>query len=341
MEPPTDEALRVAWRALEDVGENHTSEGWRTIPVERTVGCRILAGRRFRSGEEAVLFGFPSATAAADSSSLPHGQGFRIEIVRERIPGETLAWIALVRQPAGSLTMFGRMASDIIAVLRGASAGDVQVFGLFTGRIRAWQAFMESGRDDMLSPEAEIGLAGELMFLQQVLAAGVAARAAIDGWRGPIDGLHDFVLGTGAVEVKATTASGQFPAGIASLDQLDDSLVRPLFLGAVRLALGTSGRTLPEMVAEVDACLSDDPVARARFSDLVLQAGVLDSVRDRYARRFAIASTTLLKVTDAFPRLTRGNVARAVQRARYDLDLDLVDVPGTGLDEALRELQVI
>ena len=68
-------------------GENHTSEGWRTIPVERTAGCRILAGRRFRSGDEAVLFGFPSTAVAADSSSLPRARGFQIEIVREQIPG--------------------------------------------------------------------------------------------------------------------------------------------------------------------------------------------------------------------------------------------------------------
>ena len=339
--PPTNEALAVAWRALEDVGENHTSEGWRTIPVEQTVGCRILAGRRFRSGDEAVLFGFPSAAVAADGGSLPRARGFHIEIVKEKIPGETLAWIALVRQPAGNLTMFGRMASDIIAVLRGASAGDLRLFGLFTGRIRAWQAFMESGRDDMLVPEAEIGLVGELMFLQRALEASVAAHVAIDGWRGPLDGLHDFVLGAGAVEVKATTASGEFPAVIASLDQLDDSLVRPLFLAGVRLDMGTSGRTLPEIVAEVDACLSDDPVARARFSDLVLQAGVLDSIRDRYVRRFAARRTMLFRVTDGFPRLTRRNVMRAVRKARYDLDLDLVHVPETELGEALRELQVI
>ena len=237
--------------------------------------------------------------------------------------------------------MFGRMASDIVTVLRGASAGDARLFDLFTGRIRAWQAFMESGRDDMLGPAAEVGLVGELMFLRQALEAGVRIRVAIDGWRGPLDGMHDFVLGAGALEVKATTASGEFPAVIGSLDQLDDSLVRPLFLAGVRLALGASGRTLPEIVAEVDACLFDDAVARARFSDLVLQAGVLDSIRDRYVRRFTEVRTMLFRVTDAFPRLTRRNVARAVREARYDLDLDLAHVPETRLDEALRELQVI
>ena len=340
MAPPTDEALDVAWRALSEAGEEHPTEGWRTIPVERTAQCRILAGRRFRSGDEAVLFGFPLAAVAA-TASLPRARGFRVEIVRDEIPGDALAWVALVREPPGSLTMFARMASDIIALLRGASADEVPLFRLFTGRIRAWQAFMESGRDDVLSPAAEVGLVGELRFLRQILEAGVEASVAIDGWRGPIDGLHDFVLGTGAVEVKTSTTSGEFPATIASLDQLDDSLVRPLFLAGVRLALRGSGRTLPDIVAEVHDCMSTDPVARARFSDLVLRAGVLDGVRDRYVRRFATVRTILFRVTDTFPRLTRRNVAQAVRQVRYDLDLDLVQVPEASLDSVLRALQVI
>ena len=340
MAPPTDEALDVAWRALREAGEEHPTEGWRTIPVERTAQCRILAGRRFRSGDEAVLFGFPLAAVAA-TASLPRARGFRVEIVRDEIPGDALAWVALVREPPGSLTMFAKMASDIIALLRGASADEVPLFRLFTGRIRAWQAFMESGREDVLSPAAEVGLVGELRFLRQILEAGVEASVAIDGWRGPIDGLHDFVLGTGAVEVKTSTMSGEFPATIASLDQLDDSLVRPLFLTGVRLALRASGRTLPDIVAEVHDCMSTDPVARARFSDLVLRAGVLDGVRDRYVRRFATVRTILFRVTDTFPRLTRRNVAQAVRQVRYDLDLDLVQVPETSLDSVLRALQVI
>lgn len=339
MAPPTDEALDVAWRALAEAGEDQPTEGWRTIPVERTAQCRILAGRRFPGGDEAVLFGFRSAAVAA-TASLPQARGFRVEIVRDGIPRDALAWIALVREPAGSLTMFARMASDIIALLREASADDMPLFRLFTGRIRAWQAFMESGRDDVLSPAAEVGLVGELRFLQQILEAGVEASVAVDGWRGPIDGLHDFVLGTGAVEVKTSTTSGEFPATIASLDQLDDSLVRPLFLAGVRLTLRASGRTLPEVVADVDDCMAADPVARARFSDLVLRAGVLDGVRDRYVRRFATVRTMLFRVTDPFPRLTRRNVAQAVRRVRYDLDLDLVQAPETDLDGVLRELQV-
>ena len=341
MAPPTDEALEIAWRALGELADDRAREGWRTIPIEHPPRCRILAGRRFRSGEEAVLIGFPPSALVVKGRSLPRARGFHIETITDRMPGDTYAWIALVREPTGDLTMFARMASDIVALLRGAPADDVRLFDLFTGRILAWQAFMESGRDDVLAPAAEVGLVGELCFLQQIIAAGVVPTVAVDGWRGPLDGLHDFVLGSGAVEVKASTASGEFPAMVASLAQLDDLLVRPLFLVGIRLSPGAAGRTLPETITDVGSSLSDAPIARARFADLVLQAGVLDSLRDRYVRRFSPVCTMLFPVTDGFPRLTRRNVPRPVRAVRYELNLDIVNVPEISLDHALRELDVI
>ena len=149
------------------------------------------------------------------------------------------------------------------------------------------------------------------------------------------------MLGSGAVEVKASTASGEFPAMVGSLAQLDESLVRPLFLVGIRLSPSASGRTLPETISDIGASLSDAPIARARFADLVLQAGVLDSLRDRYVRRFSPVCTMLFPVTDGFPRLTRRTVPMAVRAVRYELDLDIVNVPETSLKQALRELHAI
>ena len=340
MAPPSEEGLQVAWRALADGANDRDAEGWRTIPVGRAGPCRILVGRRFRGGEEAVLIGFPRTTVVPDGGTLPRGRGFHVEVVRERIPGATRTWVALVRHHAGSMTMFTRMAEDTIDLLRDTADTDVPI-RLFTGRIRAWQAFMEPGRDDVLGPSAEIGLVGELRFLQELLNFGVAPPVAVDGWRGPLDELHDFVLGAGAIEVKATTASGEFPANVGSLDQLDDSLVSPLFLAAVRLVLSSSGQTLPQIVAAVADRLAGDVAVRARFHDLVLHAGVLDAAQHRYVRQFAPAGTVIFRVGGEFPRLMRRNVARPVRSVRYELDLDAVRLPGVELGGVLRDLLVV
>ena len=48
-----------------------------------------------------------------------------------------------------------------------------------------------------------------------------------------------------------------------------------------------------------------------------------------------------MQVSDAFPRLTRANVAIEIRRARYEIDLDLVSVGDVGIEHALRQLEVI
>ena len=98
-------------------------------------------------------------------------------------------------------------------------------------RVRAWQVFMDRSGDGALSPEAEVGLFGELVVLGEVIRQGVPPIVACESWEGPGGGLHDFRWSTGAIEVKATAAVGSFPARIGSLAQLDDSEIQPLFLG--------------------------------------------------------------------------------------------------------------
>lgn len=335
---PTERALHAAWRALAG-GEK--AEGWRTIPIGSAGSCHVLAGRHFQGGEEAVLIGCPQVASVPDDIRLPRGRGFRVELVKDRMSVDMPTWIAIVRQPAGSETMFTRMVEDVIALLRGTENRTRSLLQLFTGRIRAWQAFMEEDRKEVLTSRAEIGLVGELVVLQHVLDAGVVESAAVEGWRGPLDGLHDFAFGTGAMEVKASVTSAGFPAVVGSLGQLDDAFVKPLYLVGIRLSLGESGRTLPEIITVVRNRVSGDDAAQAEFDDRVLRAGFLASSSRYYQRRFGHVQTSVFRVGEDFPRLTPNRVDRAIRGARYELDLDLVDVPKIAIDRALAELQVI
>jgi hypothetical protein len=339
MAPLSDsDRLRAAWRALAGDGE---SEGWRTIPIELDAPCRLLAGRHFPGNEEAVLIGFRSIRIPPDSH-LPHARGFRVTRIGREVLGGTHVWLSLWREPTGSIELFAMMAGDVVAMLEACStSGEGGLFQRFLGRIGAWQDFMERGRDGLLGPEAEVGLYGELVVIKALLGAGIPATPAMNAWQGPLDGLQDFIVGTGAIEVKTTVAVNSFPATIVSLEQLDESLKQPLFLAAVRLSLGNSGKPLPEFIAELRDLLRDEPTALGVFENRLVQAGFLDALADRYTRRFALAGTTILPVDGKFPRLTRCNVDAVIRRARYELDLDLVSVAGIELSRALEQLGAI
>lgn len=330
------EALLQAWRAL---AGGSGGEGWRTIPLELGSPCRVLAGRRLPGDEEAVLVGFESVRLPSDAE-LPRGQGFRVATVAAGGLGGTHVWLALSRRSAGSPELFAMMAADILDLLGGVSGGGSgRLLRVFLNRIRAWQDFMERGHERVLGPEAEVGLAGELVVLGALVDAGLPPGSALDAWQGPRNGLHDFVIGAGAIEVKATVSTAGFPARIGSLEQLDDSIRQPLFVGAVRLAVDPAGSTLVDLVAGVRVLFAGDADQLSELDGLLIRAGFLDEMAGRYVRRFALSNIALLPVTGGFPRLTRMNVGAGIRAARYEIDLDQAGVADFGLAGALERLR--
>lgn len=328
------EEFAMAWQALSG---NGGGEGWRCISVSPAGLCPIMAARRFPGNEEAMLVGFSSAKAPL-TETLPEGVGF--EVAREDPHGDGKTWIALTRKDSGGEEMFAEMVCDIAGMMDAvAGAGEDAVLRAMLSRIRAWQEFMRRTPRG-LSPEAEVGLAGELVFLNLLLDAGMNASSAVESWLGPTGGIQDFEIGGGSVEVKATLSGNGFLAKIGSLEQLDDSLRSPLFLAGVRFVLGGAGSTLGDMARTLSEKLAATPGAAADFADRLVAAGFPSLYHGRYTRRFSQDSVRILAVGGDFPRFVPGNVADAVRRVKYELDLDRLPGEGIPVGEVIERLGV-
>lgn len=325
------EEFAMAWQALSG---NGGGEGWRCISVSPAGPCPIMAARRFPGNEEAMLAGFK----APPKESLPEGVGF--EVAREDPHGDGKTWIALTRKDSGGEEMFAEMVCDVAGTMDAVTgAGEEAVLRTMLSRVRAWQEFMRRTPRG-LSPEAEVGLAGELAFLNLLLSAGMSATSAVESWLGPTGGIQDFEIGSGSVEVKATLSCNGFPAKIGSLEQLDDSFRSPLFLAGVRFVQGGAGSTLGEMARALSENLAASPGAAADFVDRLVAAGFPPAHYGRYTRRFSVDSVRILEVSGDFPRFVPGNVADAIRRVKYELDLDRLPKEGVPVGEVIERLGV-
>ena len=327
----------MAWSSLTGAD---TEPGWQAISLPSSGPLQVRAGRRSPDNTEAVLVGFPTARLAA-ADKLPEGQGFAVE--RADPEGSGKLWLALTRKFAGSAELFAAMACDIIGALDdavAASADEAKLLRVLTGRVGAWQEFMRKGTQ-VLSPEAEIGLIGELTLLRTIINAGVPSALAIESWVGPLDGIQDFELGTGALEVKTTLSAAGFPAKIGSLEQLDDSVRQPLFLAGARLRQTASGQNLPGIVEAMRLTFKGDAESERLLTERLLAAGYIDAHADRYPRRFEPAGTRVVEVTNDFPRLTTGNVPAGIMRTMYEIDLDKAPGENVGAEGALKKMGAI
>lgn len=330
MARPIDE-FTLAWNALAGSG---AKTGWRSIAVAPAGACHLMAARHFPGNEEALLAGFPD-TKLATAERLPEGRGF--EVCRADPHGDGRTWIAVTRKEEGNRELFAAMVCDIAGALDAeAGAGEEKQLRSLLARIRSWQEFMRRGMH-VLAPEAEIGLIGELVFLDLLIRSGIAPAQAIDSWLGPLDAPQDFALGTGAIEVKASQSTTGFPARIGSLEQLDDALLKPLFLAAIRLARSESGRNLPEFAEALQPCMLEAGVGHI-LADRLLAAGYHVTHADRYPKRFALQGVRIFSVDGDFPRLVPGRVPDGITRAAYDIDLDRVGAAAVGVEDALHQL---
>jgi hypothetical protein len=329
--------IQLAWKSIQT---SQGTSGWNTVAVLPRHPGRFRAGRNFPDQCEALLAGFRTSVISR-SEKLPEGLGFHVTRLNSEQDG--LVWLALTRSPNGNLELFSAMVSDVLnAILAtGKGSGDHSLeLRAFLGRIRAWQEFMRKGNLP-LSAENEVGLVGELTVLEKMLEVGMVPEAAIRAWSGPFDGLRDFELGFGAIEVKTTVATAGLVAKIGSLEQLDDTNCKPIFLGAVKYALTESGQTLPEKISAIRIRLESDPIRLSEFNDRVLAAGYLPAHSHQYHRRFSLRDIAILEIGENFPRLMYGNVTPGVISARYEINLEPLLSQDVGLTTALKKLEMI
>ena len=330
-----NEEFELAWSSLVHPADD---EGWRAILVTTAGACQLAAGRRKPGNEEAMLAKF-SGASVPPAEKLPEGEGFSVE--RVDLMGDGAVWVALSRKPSGGIDLFSAMVGNVVEALENEPAADAQrLLRVFLGRVRAWQEFMRKGAQP-LGPEAEVGLVGELLALSAIIDAGLPAVMACEAWLGPMDGLRDFEIGTGGIEVKAALGAVGFPAKIGSLEQLDDTARQPLFVAGVRLRQVADGASLPEHVETLRDIARGDAEAERLLSERLVAAGYFDAHADKYSRRFAVSGMRILEVVEGFPRLTPGRVPSGVSRASYEIDLDKVPGASLSIEESLRKLGAI
>lgn len=188
-----------------------------------------------------------------------------------------------------------------------------------TETLKQWRNVLAArGR---MSPEAEIGLVGELLILEALCAATDAS--ALLAWRGALHEEHDFGLRELDLEVK-TTSTERRQHWITSLTQLQPTQSRSLGLVSLQITRGgKAGRTLPEIVDGLG-----QTVDTATFEAKLAKVGWDPSASDLFPDRWLLRSQpAFFMIGGAFPALTRGLLTSAnpaltaITEVRYRIDL--------------------
>ena len=327
--------LLLAWKALS--GPSAT-DGWRMINIDAEISCKARAARHFPGNQEVLLLGFNNIKKLSNHS-FPKGKGFSLDYADLGANSEGLTWISLTRELIGSLDLFSKMSEDILSVLEKIKSSAQQtIFTIIIARINAWQDFMKRNKEGVLSYEEEVGLFGELLILRELTKYNILPSQAIDCWQGPLDSVQDFYLNTGALEVKTTISKNGFDASINSLEQLDNTLVSPLYLSGVKLSLNEVGITLSNLIEEIKKEWFEDAEAIEKFNIKLLHAGFFEELSKEYKRTFIKDEFITFIIDEQFPKITKRIVDKEITKVKYTVDLDLINTNKINFNVAMSKL---
>jgi hypothetical protein len=186
-----------------------------------------------------------------------------------------------------------------------------------------WRALLsDAASRDLLSEEALVGLLGELLTVESLLALG--APSGLEFWVGPFNEVHDIRTPSHAIEVKATLVREGRIVSISSVDQLQEPAGADLVLRHMRLERDPGGF---DISAIVDRAL-DAGASASALATRMHEVGVnVDDLAPYGSRKYKLVETRTYDVTGpAFPRLVRssfnaGDVPPGTLRIGYAIDL--------------------
>lgn len=295
-------ALNDAWDELAQTAP--VARQFRTKLISTEVSLDILAGMRAVDSAPCLML-----ETSAEPDALFELGGMRLSSV----PHDGQPFLVLSLEDGNRRDLFATICSDVVAAA--AQAGRSQALAQFVARLDAWRHFLRDRRDG-LSREETIGLVGELMIMEQLVAIENGLQTC---WEAPADGLHDFLREGRALEVK-TSVGPTTRLRISSLDQLEPAGLNSLDLVHVRLIEAADGRTLDSLLGDIEDRLPDE-ASRRDFANALLRRGLMpDDASARTSLRFKLRGMDTYRVQEDFPRLSRAIAPAAVVEAVYQLD---------------------
>ncbi len=198
---------------------------------------------------------------------------------------------------------------------------------LVVKRYKDWQKMLRANAHGPLSDLEIKGLAGELYFLKNILAAEIGLSNAVKAWVGPEGADQDFRINDTWYEVK-TTSPGNDLINISSVEQLDvkDNGELIILFADITSDADSEGESLYTLFQAIDSeirrtCNTD---IEDRFWNLLNYKNF--TLSDIYKHpRFRFRDVWKYKVDQNFPCIRSSTLPDSVTKLTYKLILSTLD----------------
>jgi len=253
-------------------------------------------------------------------TALPSSKGVRLESKVEHLSEGGVETVFTLRlEDATQASVFATLCTDVVTQLARCPDGRTALLEA-RSRIARWMSLLARVRPEGLSRERRLGLLGEMLVLERILAH-VEPLPAVMAWQGWEEHNQDFRVGGLGIEVKTTGAKRHARISISNERQLDEAPWATLILACLELESEVpEGPTLPELIVRVRNLVATSGEARLELDLRLHEYGYVDAQAHLYAdEHHHLLRFALLHVRDDFPRLTERNLPQGVGDIRYSI----------------------
>lgn len=188
--------------------------------------------------------------------------------------------------------------------------------------LHIWQEFFKGNRKP-LGEKAQLGLMGELAVLKNMVLAQLDPIYALDTWKGPLHGLHDFIFEFCHLEVKSSIGINDRHFIINGESQLKISPEKKLYLVNPVFHSNDNGYSLSEMIVSINDLISSDQIALDIMETLLVKAGY-HHIHSNYYRndglKVSLECIYSYYIADGFPKLLPGSSGDYIKVNNYIID---------------------
>jgi hypothetical protein len=295
---------------------------------------RLAALLPVKSAKRASIFVGPDASSLGLRIPVGAEDAFEASPYREiHIQLKTVDGNRVVELSTSAQDLFRKFylfSLDVIELLERASISVPQAIGI---SLESWGQLLS--RKALMSEAAQLGLCGELCFLEALIAA--RGLDALKAWTGPRGESHDFRIESDEFEVKSTKRNQRIHI-VNGLRQLEPTTGKRLFLLSLHFELAGSGSgySLPERISKLRGLVDGDGVRRGELEEGIKRTGYCDADAAFYSDRLQMRNPPyLIPIDKACPRITSAelisnlgqNVLQRIGEVNYEISVEGLGYP--------------
>ena len=205
---------------------------------------------------------------------------------------------------------------------------ETQLIDEIKSKVKKWDYLLSKSSEEISLSEA-VGIYGELLILEWLLSSKKMKTLA--GWTGPLGMPHDFELDSSSLEIK-TSISGEQRIEISSLDQLERSANKKLFLIKIDICEDSTGISSLEIIESLIKRFN----FRSDFDQYISLVAKNYEQQQKLHIRFKTIRIYVYAVDEQFPKITRTNLSNfdnfgAIIRINYGLEMSQI-IPASEVD---------